>query len=130
MIPALACRVSSPSHEMLLQHAAHRQDVQEDITRTLIGGAQILRRVHRAYRSGTLKPAHISVTIALRDDMGMMLAHFEDSPAFGTVSAKTIETMRRYEAMAASMIEAVCFPHGHGNSAPVRYKKRAIGAGI
>lgn len=128
MIPALACRVSSPSHEMLLQHDA--PDIQDDIDRIVFSAGQLLTCVHTAYHGGYLCRSHVSATAALRDDMGMMLAHFEDSPAFGTVSAKTIQTMRRYEAMAASMIEAVCYPHGHGNSAPVRYKKRAIGAGI
>lgn len=42
--------------------------------------------------------------------MGMMLARFGDGVEYGTLSTHTIEVMRRYEHMAASMIEAVCTP--------------------
>jgi hypothetical protein len=93
---------------MPIQHP--HPDIVSDVNRILFSAGELLHYVRSAYKGGTLQLSHLEATFSLRDDMGQMLARFEDGHDYGLVWPKQLETMREYETMATDMIDAVCEP--------------------
>lgn len=78
-----------------------------DLNGILYSASQMLNEIHSAYSGSQIQPAHVSALLSLRDDMGMLLASFEDDDAYGAVDDDTRMAMRRFEFMACNLLTAI-----------------------
>lgn len=91
------------------QHMAIELDepMTADLNGILHSASQMLNEIHTAYHGEQIQPAHVSALLCLRDDMGMLLASFEDDDAYGAIDDETRGTLRRFEYLACNLLNAI-----------------------
>lgn len=68
-----------------------------------------LTTAHMAYADGRLDAQHYADTVLARDQMGMLLADFEDGDFYGAIEPEWRMSMRHLECAASALISAVQF---------------------
>jgi hypothetical protein len=79
-------------------------DMTRDLDGILDSAAEVLQCAQEAMAAGQLAPHHLDMVIHLRNDMGQLLALFEDGPAYGTIDDEQRQVLRHYEMIAADMV--------------------------